>query len=199
VWVGVGGVLGAIAFGALLTTSRSRSNGPVPTTPPPVVRTAALPALQTGPPPWPAEKTNLRARLRVLGLPALSRPGTTLHTHQHIDVFVDGRRVAVPGGIGIGEDFISPIHTHETSGLIHVESPTRRSFSLAEFFGVWGVRLTKRCLGGKCDRAGVHLFVNGRKSTDPNLIVLTPHQEIVVVLGRPPRPVPSSYSFDEGL
>lgn len=199
VWVGVGGVLCAIALGIVLTMSRSPPSVPVPTIPPPAVNAAALLGLRKGPPPWPAEKASLRARLRVLGLPALSRTGTALHTHQHVDVFVDGKRVIVPAGIGIGRHFISPIHTHDASGIVHVESPTRRSFSLAELFGVWGVRLTRTCLGGECDAGKLHLFVNGRKVLDPNAVVLTPHQEIVVAFGRSPKPLPSTYSFPKSL
>jgi hypothetical protein len=200
VWAGAIGVLGATALGVLLTLSRSRSGPAVPTTPPPVVNTEALPGLETGPPPWPSEKGNLRVRLRVLGLPALSREGTKLHTHQHLDVFVGGTRVTVPAGIGIAaaEHFISPIHTHDASGVIHVESPTVRSFSLAEVFGVWGVRLTKTCLGGKCGAAKLHVFVNGRPVKDPNLALLTRHGEIVVAFGPPPKPLPASYSFPPG-
>jgi hypothetical protein len=199
VWVGAIGVLGATAMGVLLTLNRPHSGRrAVPTTPPPVVNTAALPGLETGPPPWPAERGNLRARLRVLGLPALSRAGTALHTHQHLDVFMDGRHVTVPAGIGIAEHFVSRIHTHDTSGLIHVESPTSRSFSLAEFFGVWGLRLTKNCLGSTCDGAKLHLFVNGRRVVDPNLALLGRHGEIVVAFGLPPKPLPASYSFPAG-
>src|SRR5919201_3619069 len=133
VWVGAVGVVGATAIGVLFAVNRSSSPA-VPTTPPPAVNAAALPGLQKGPPPWPAEIASLRARLGVLGLPALAREGTKLHTHQHLDVFVDGQRVSVPAGIGINvaEHFISPIHTHDASGVIHVESPTVRSFSAAE-------------------------------------------------------------------
>jgi hypothetical protein len=164
-----------------------------------VVKTAALPGLYKGPPPWPAERADLRPRLEVLGLPALTRSATTLHTHQHVDVFVDGTRVTVPAGIGIARHFISPLHTHDSSGIVHVESPTWRSFSLAEFFAVWGVRLTKTCLGGECNATKLHLFVNGKKVTDPNLVALTPDQEIVVAFGSLPAAVPSTYSFPKGL
>jgi hypothetical protein len=198
VWAGAIGVLGASALGALLMLNRSDSGPTVPTTPPPAVNVAALPGLATGQPPWPRGTEQLRARLRVLGIPALSRAGTKLHTHQHLDVFVEGRRVTVPGGIGIGEDFISPLHTHDASGLVHVESPTVRSFSLAELFGVWGVRLTKQCLAGTCDAGKLHLFVNGRPVADPNLALLGRHDEIVVAFGRPPTPLPASYSFPAG-
>jgi hypothetical protein len=201
VWVGVLGVVGASAIGALLTLGRSDSERPsVPTTPPAVVDAAALPGLQTKAPPWPPDNGDLDARLRVLGLPALSRYGTRLHTHQHLDVFVDGQRVTVPAGIGINppKHLISPLHTHDTSGLIHVESPTSRSFSLAQFFGVWGVRLTKRCLGGECGSGKLHVFVNGKRAGDPNLVLLAPHQQIVVAFGLSPKPVPASYSFPAG-
>jgi len=88
----------------------------------------AVSAELTGPPPWPANTDGLRSRLRALGLPALGREGTALHIHAHLDVFVHGRRIAVPAGIGIGPDFISPLHTHDTSGVVHVESPDVRTY-----------------------------------------------------------------------
>lgn len=197
-WVGALGVLGASAIAAF-ALARSHSAGPgVPTTPPRVVNVAALPGLESGPPPWPAERGHLRARLQALGLPALSRSGTTLHIHQHLDVFVDGKRAVVPAGIGIGKHFISPLHTHDASGLVHVESPAVRSFSLAELFGVWGVRLTKTCLADECGAGKLHIFVNGKRVADPNRVVLDQHQEIVVAFGPPPTPVPSSYGFPSG-
>ena len=200
VWVGTVGVVGATAIG-LLTLTRSHSSPAVPTIPPPAVNTAALPGLATGRPPWPAEREHLRARLGVLGLQALARESTKLHTHQHLDVFVDGRRVTVPAGIGINvaERFISPLHTHDASGVVHVESPTMRSFSVAELFGVWGVRLTKNCLGGACGAGELHVYVNGTRVEDPNRALLERHDEIVVAFGRPPKPLPSSYSFPSGF
>src|SRR5205814_261190 len=56
----------------------------------------AFPGLMTGPPPWPANASQLRARLALLGLPALGAEGQVLHIHQHLDLFVNGRRVVVP-------------------------------------------------------------------------------------------------------
>jgi hypothetical protein len=196
VWVGAIGVLGASAIAAIALTRSNSASSNVPTTPPPVVNVAALPGLEAGPPPWPAELEHLRARFDALGLPA--RQGTALHVHQHVDVFVNGKRVIVPAGIGIGDGFISPLHTHDASGVIHVESPTVRSFSLAEFFAVWGVRLTKTCLADECGAGELHLFVNGKPAADPNRIVLTQHLELAVAFGPPPKPIPSSYRFPSG-
>jgi hypothetical protein len=193
VWVGAIGVLGAGVIAAIGLARSHSVNTKAPTTTPPVVNVQALPGLEAGPPPWPAELGQLRARLDALGLPA--RAGTSLHTHQHVDLFVNGKSVIVPAGIGIGEGLISPLHTHDVSGVIHVESPTVRSYSLAEFFAVWGVRLSKKCLADECGEGKLHFFVDGKPAADPNLIVLTQHQEIAVAFGPPPEPVPSSYGF----
>jgi len=193
VWVGAIGVLGAAVIAALALGHSQSVNTNAPTTLPAAVNVRALPGLQSGPPPWPAEIGQLHARLEAVGLP--SRSGTSLHTHQHLDVFVDGKRVIVPAGIGIGDGFISPLHTHDASGVMHVESTTVRSYSLAEFFAVWGVRLTKACLADECGKGELHFFVDGKPVADPNRVVLTQHQEITVAFGPPPKPVPSSYRF----
>ncbi len=115
-----------IAVSVLATRHSSSStvgSGPLPAT----INQASLASLQTGPPPWSAEIAHLAARLQTLGLPQLSQEGTVLHIHQHLDVFVNGKPVTVPGGIGIDDNrFISPIHTHDPTGVIHVESSTAR-------------------------------------------------------------------------
>ncbi|MFL5680760.1 MAG: hypothetical protein ACJ77B_09190 [Chloroflexota bacterium] len=163
--------------------------------------------MQLGPPPWRADTVGLRARLDAAGLAALSAEGQVLHTHEHIDVLVDGKPVTVPANIGINqtERFISPIHTHDDSGIIHVESPTLQEFTLGEFFDVWGVRFGDGCIGGECASGTrvLSVYVNGTAVTgDPRALVLAPHQEIVVAMGTPaqlPNPVPATFQFPEGL
>src|SRR5712692_9611110 len=51
--------------------------------------------------PWGAGRTHLRERLRALGLPALPVEGKALHTHEHLDLYLNGTHVAVPADIGI--------------------------------------------------------------------------------------------------
>ena len=80
-----------------------------------------------------------------------------------------------------------------------------RAYTLGEFFGVWGVRLTPSCLGGSCAGGGreLRVYVNGRAYRgDPSTLALAPHQELVVAFGRPaqlPSPIPSAYPFPPGL
>jgi hypothetical protein len=167
----------------------------------------ALPGLQTGPAPWGANTADLAQRLQAMGLPPLSPvEQTVLHIHQHLDIYVDGRKVLVPAGVGIDPAVgYAPLHTHDPSGIVHVESPTVRTYTLGEFFGVWGVRFTPGCLGGACAGGGrqLRVYVNGQAYRgDPTTLALAPHQELVVAYGTPaqlPSPIPSSYPFPPGL
>ena len=200
--LGIAAVLAVVlvaGIGGLAVSAANRDRQPA-TSPGP------LAGLQTGPAPWGANTADLAERLRAIGIPALSpMEGTAVHIHQHLDVYVDGRKVLVPAGIGIDPAVgYAPLHTHDPSGVIHVESPTVRTYTLGEFFAVWGVRVTPSCLGGYCAGGGrqLRLFVDGRADRgDPTTLALTPHQELVVAFGTAAElpPVPSSYRFAPGL
>jgi hypothetical protein len=168
---------------------------------------AKLPGVQNAAPPWnPGDGAPLKARLTAIGLKPLSAEGTVIHIHQHLDLFVNGARVTVPALIGISsaQQFISDLHTHDTSGIIHVESATESSYSLGQFFGVWGVPLSAKQIGSLKTGGGKVLkaWVNGKPVTaDPTRIVLQSHQEIVIAYGtaaQMPKSVPSSYHFPAG-
>ena len=168
---------------------------------------AELPGALKRPPPWPANAEKLQQRLRAIGLEPLTEEGQVLHIHQHLDIFVDGKPVEVPGDLGIGDGFISDLHTHAAypPGIIHVESPTDQRFSLGQFFAVWGVPLSATCIGSLCEEGDKQLkaWVNGKAVTaDPTRIVLDEHQQITLAYGTPaqePKPVPASYDWPEGL
>ena len=201
--LGIAAVLAVVlvaGIGGLAVSAANRDRQPA-TSPGP------LAGLQTGPAPWGANTADLAERLRAIGIPALSpMEGTAVHIHQHLDLYVDGRKVLVPAGIGIDPAVgYAPLHTHDPSGVIHVESPTVRTYTLGEFFAVWGVRITPSCLGGYCAGGGrqLRLFVDGRAYRgDPTTLALAPHQELVVAFGTAaqlPSPIPSTYQFPPGL
>ena len=79
---------------------------------------------------------------------------------------MNGKKEPVPSQIGIYDgQFLTELHTHDASGIMHVESPTKRTFDLAQFFGVWGVRLTPSCVGGYCkELTPWRLYVNGSRT-----------------------------------
>jgi hypothetical protein len=142
-------------------------------------------------------------------LPALGFMGTRLHIDQHLVIYVHGRRVTVPEGVGIGvrglQVFFSPLHTHDSTGIVHVESPVVKPFSLGQFFAVWGVRFTPKCLGGYCASGAdkLRVYSDGKLVTgDQRALPLRSHEEIVIAYGTRaelPKPIPSSYPFPAGL
>jgi hypothetical protein len=192
--------IAAIAIVAALFFAFGRGGGSGPKSVP-----TNLIGLQTGPAPWNAGLDHLSDRMGPLGIGSVGAEGqgVVTHIHQHLDVFVNGKKKPVPQGIGIFSTeggFIADLHTHDTSGLMHVESPSKsQKFSLGEFFGVWGVRLTPTCIGGYCTpKTNWGIYVNGKRALDPANVVLEPHQEIAVVIGKPPANIPSTYSFSRG-
>jgi hypothetical protein len=157
-----------------------------------------------GLPPWPAP-SDATAAARNAGLPMLSSEGAVEHIHVHLDALVDGQAVSVPANIGIDatRDAISPLHTHDDSGVIHIESPVKRQFSLGEFFSEWGVSLSADNIGGLRATGGktVRVYVDGQPRTgNPAAIMFNQHDEIALVYGTPKagETVPATYDFPPG-
>ena len=131
------------------------------------------------------------------------------HIHTHLSLFYRGEQIAIPEAIGIVKPyevkngFVTPVkaiywlHTHDATGIIHVESPDDRAYTLANFFHIWGQPLTTTTVAGL--QGPVRAYVNGKLvSGDPGTIVLQPHAEITLVVGEP-AVTPPSYVFPEGL
>jgi hypothetical protein len=198
----------ALAFGALLATAALAAcgGGSSPATPAATqaatapAATAALP-LSTAPAPWPAP-ADVLPHIEAAGLPALGGEQLAYHVHAHLDVVVNGSAEPVPANIGIDyqRQRISPLHTHDATGIIHIEAAAPATFTLGQFFTEWGVRLDASCVGGYCNSATqpVRVYVNGKPAAgDPRAIALTAHEEIAIVIGSQ-SDVPSSFDFPAG-
>ena len=81
-----------------------------------------------------------------------------MHFHPHLNLMIDGKPVTVPSQIGIdsslwkdhsldqygmqamanGMSGMAPLHTHDVTGTIHVESNIIRNYTLGEFLNIWG-------------------------------------------------------------
>jgi hypothetical protein len=179
---------------------------------------AAAPA--QGAAPWPAPANALELA-RKAGLTPETHEFVFLHVHSHLDVFVNGNPVTVPAAIGINIDdpavkriplengtiayggispscaqpCISPLHTHDTSGILHTEAKEHRFNNLGELFTEWNVRLDPSCVGGYCKPAAPFtVYVDGDAFTgDPRQIELKDHREIAIVIGTPPGSIPSKF------
>jgi len=81
------------------------------------------------------------------------------HHHAMLGYYLNGQKQVVPANIGIGIDNglgpagMFPVHTHDASGTIHIESKQAGlQLSFIQFTDVWGLDLSDK-------RAS--LFVNG--------------------------------------
>ena len=165
-----------------------------------------LPGLQSGEQPWSPALATLETRLEQGGYPILTQEGHALDRHVAVRVFVEGREVVVPESIGINgievaggimeTGFVTEMHTHDDSGLVHVHAVAERPFTLGEFFDVWGVALTSERVGGYCADAdrSVRLFLDGGEQTiDPRSQELANQSTIVIAYGtvdQLPNPIP---------
>jgi hypothetical protein len=127
-------------------------------------------------------------------------------------VFVNGVARRVPDGIGVrdAQVTVTPdgpyvgsgscfywLHTHAADGIIHIESPIARTFTLGDFFDVWGQKLGREQVGPSAGR--VTALVNGRVyRANPRDIPLTAHAQIQLEVGRP-LVAPVSITFPAGL
>lgn len=135
----------------------------------------------------------------VQGVQCDPTEGTEFHIHAHLDVIVDGKSVTVPAGIGIKQnECLYWLHTHNISGVIHIESPQQMVFTLGQFIQVWdntpGIspKFEELIHGDK----NFKVIVNGFEYKDGyDKIQLSAHDEIVIVSGSMPSSIPKSYEF----
>ena len=153
-----------------------------------------------------------RAGSPVDGIRCQGAEQVLFHIHAHLTVFVNGAPRRIPYGIGIPGARVSPttagpyvgsggcfywLHTHAADGIIHIESPVQRTYTLGDFFDVWGQKLGPNEVGPAVGR--VTAFYDGRWFRgNPRDIPLSKHAEIQLDVGRP-LIAPVAISFPDGL
>jgi len=148
----------------------------------------------------------------VDGIDSGSAEQLAFHVHAHLQIYVDGQQRAVPAGIGVvpplevrqtaqgpfvlGGAGIYWLHTHDGSGVVHIESPVERRFTLGELFDLWGQQLGPNQVGPA--RGPVTALVDGAVvGGDPRAIPLTAHAVVQFDVGTPVLFQP--YTFPPGL
>ena len=145
----------------------------------------------------------------VDGIGCLPSEQIVYHIHAHLQVDVAGHPRQLPGGIGIIQPVAEQtpegplyaasqcyywLHTHAADGIIHIESPTRRIYTLGEFFDEWRQPLSSDNVAGA--RGRVTALVDGKTWTkSPRAIPLLPREEVQLEVGMPLLPfVPVSFA-----
>ncbi len=214
---------GTAPLGSPPLASPSGRAGGSPSAVPAASPVVASPSSQAAVPLWPAPPDPMERTVQA-GLKPQPKEFVENHVHAHLDVFVDGKPVIVPAGIGIKIDdpavrrldapdgsvsyggielcngpCISPLHTHDASGIIHTESADPEPNTLGELFIEWGVALDASCVATFCTPATeIGVYVDGALTTgDPRAIELTDHREIAIVIGTPPAQIPTTADFSQ--
>lgn len=170
-----------------------------------------------GLPDWPAPDDPIE-RTTEAGLTPEVMEQLQTHRHSHLDVFVDGVAVPVPAGIGIditdpgvrhfpdgsyggieecSDPCISPLHTHDETGIIHTEAAADALLTLGQFFTEWGVQLDDECVGEFCEpETDIAVYIGGDEHEgDPADIELDDQTVIAIVIGTPPDRIPTRADF----
>ena len=148
----------------------------------------------------------------VDGIKCQTSEQVLFHIHSHLTIFVNGLPRQVPAGVGIPGaraqntprgPFISSgtcfywLHTHAADGIIHTESPVHRTFTLGNFFNVWGQPLGPGQVGPA--RGHVTAIYNGRAyQGNPRDIPLNAHAQVQLEVGKP-LIGPTSITWPSGL
>ena len=76
------------------------------------------------------------------------------------------------------------LHTHAADGIIHIESPVQRTFTLGDFFDEWGQPLSASQVGPA--KGPVTAIVNGRVwQGNPRNVPLGSHENLQLEVGTP--------------
>jgi len=152
-------------------------------------------------------------RDKVDGISAAPLEQLAFHIHAHLTVFIDGVPRLIPYGVGIAPPLeVEPtvrgpfalggtaffwLHTHSSDGIIHIESPIERTYTLGNFFDIWNEPLGRKQVGPATGH--VTAFSNGRHYLgNPRDIPLLAHAQIQLDVGRP-LVAPESIHFPAGL
>lgn len=88
------------------------------------------------------------------------------HIHAHLSIYISGKAVPVSESIGITSTCIYWLHTHDTSGVIHIESPTQKTYMLGNFLDLWQQQFSQLHYPTQLDQAsGWQVYVDGKLVT----------------------------------
>ena len=125
------------------------------------------------------------------------------HIHVHVAIYVNGNQVRIPAGAGIAAPRFTSheangvfvdnsasggclywLHVHAEDGILHVESPTKTTYTLGQFFDIWGQPLGPDQVGPA--HGAVTAFENGaRFRGNPRDIPLLRHGVVQLDVGTP--------------
>jgi hypothetical protein len=196
VFATVGAAIGIVVFTILGGVFGSPDPSSSPTGPAPSVSAASSGTAPGGPTPTIGGSASV-----ISGVACDVDEGTAYHVHSHLNIRFEGELQSIPADIGIRETCLYWLHTHTDQGVIHVEAPSETTFTLGQFFDVWGQALSTTQVLGRTVGPGESLFVfvdRQRIEVDPRTIELGDLVAIELQIGAAPLD-PLPYTFPPDL
>ena len=120
-----------------------------------------------------SSKTN-----REVALSCTTDMATQFHIHPVLKIILGNQVQEIPADIGIKPTCMNAIHTHDNTGVIHIESPEKRDFNLPDFFAVWGIDINTF---GKL----IKMVVNGKETTEYENYIMQDKDQIELYYEQP--------------
>jgi hypothetical protein len=122
----------------------------------------------------------------------------TYHVHAHLSISINGKAVPVSQYIGITNACFYWLHTHDDSGVIHIEAPQQMTFTLGNFFHLWKQQFSQLQYPTQLDNtSGWQAYVDGKPyNGDFNAIPLNPHALITLAYHSPGVKPDTIYSWN---
>jgi hypothetical protein len=143
---------------------------------------------------------NANAAAPIDNIKCESMEGSVFHIHAKLAIFINGQNFTLPALIGITDDCFYWMHTHDETGIIHIEAPIQKTFTLGEFFDIWKQKLgNNQILNYTIDsNHPLNVYINGTKVSngiDFRNINIHAHDVIAIVYGEPPNIIPAKADF----
>ena len=130
--------------------------------------------------------------------------GDVMHIHAHLTMYINGAKSLLPALVGIPTDASSGstvcfywLHTHDQTGVVHIEAPVNETFELGQFLDVWDHQF--QSLGFPSElllNTGWKIWLDG-KVYNGNLasVPLNAHQLVTIAYNSPDVKPDTSYNW----
>jgi hypothetical protein len=128
-----------------------------------------------------------KEELDIFSLNLKEHKNLALHIHPTLEIEILGEKYTIPGNIGISpQGTMKVIHTHDSTGKLHIESPYPYQFYLKDVFKIWGKNISSSCIFNYCEDAEHQLdfYVNNLKNDLRENIPLIDGEVIRIVYKR---------------
>lgn len=108
--------------------------------------------------------------------------GVGMHIHPHLKIVINGSERAIPSEIGVSPGCMRPIHTHDGTGVIHLEFPVTQEVRLGQFFQIWQQPFSQQQILDRTIGAEdvLRVTVNGEETSELENLVLHDKDDIVI-------------------